>query len=122
MQEDKAVKLQELRARVAARMAAKGQSYDRFLTYSEVQSPKRLKVRFDWSKVEFNRDHMLRVRALVNLAVNLSREKKLPGYENFTMGFNRAISSAINMANYELTGAYDGQGNAFWAQFWEKES
>lgn len=122
MQEDKAVKLQELRARVAARMAAKGQSYDRFLTYSEVQPPKRLKVRFDWSKVEFERDYMLRVRALVDAAVNLSRESKLPGYESQQQAFKRAISMAINMANYELTGAYDGQGNAFWSQFWEKES
>ena len=122
MQEDKAVKLQEIRARVAARIAAKGQSYDRFLTYSEVQSPKRLKVRFDWSKVEFSRDHMLRVRALVDLAISLSKESKLPGYENFRMGFNRAISSAINRANYELTGVYDGQGIEFWEQFWEKKS
>lgn len=111
MQEDKAVKLQELRSRVAARMAAKGQSYGRCLTYLEASSPKRLKVRFDWSKVKVFPDSFKLVRFHVEM-----------GIKYYFSGHPRVSEHYINRANYELTGAYDGQDNAFWSQFWEKKS
>ena len=110
MNSDKAVKLQQLRERVAERMKARGQSYDRRLTMQRASSPEKMKVRFDWSKLEFDVEAYWRAQACFVAALSVARSG----------GCISFVAPLVNRANYYLTGAYfGGQSQAFLDQFWE---